>query len=159
MHARVDASVSGRACESKMIRLWYIICPRRGNDTDIYTFPDSLSSYFSSEPFRTCDADWYGSIRPIRVSGLIQSSCEIATVLTSRHAAETRQRLEQISRLCWSERRAPPPGYSLYGVLDAGDGEEGCQVGRVRGDDDESKHPPNTHHHPRGQGGVGHLSA
>lgn len=46
----------------------------------------------------------------------------------------------------------------LYRVLDARDGEERCEVGGVRGDDDKGKHPPNAHHHAGGQRGVRHLS-
>lgn len=47
----------------------------------------------------------------------------------------------------------------LYGVLNARDGEEGCEVGSVRGDDDQREHPPEAHHHPGGKCGVRHLSA
>lgn len=48
--------------------------------------------------------------------------------------------------------------YSLNGVLDAGDGEEGSQICRVGGDDYQSKKPPNPHHHPCSQSRVGHLT-
>jgi len=48
--------------------------------------------------------------------------------------------------------------YSLNGVLDAGDGEEGSQICCVGGDDNQSKKPPNPHHHPCSQSRVGHLT-
>lgn len=48
--------------------------------------------------------------------------------------------------------------YSLNGVLDAGDGEEGSQICCVGGDDYQSKKPPNPHHHPCSQSRVGHLA-
>lgn len=64
-----------------------------------------------------------------------------------------------VSRPCWHETPAHSPGYLLYGVLYARDGEEGCEVGCVGGDDDESEHPPDAHHHPSGQSGIRHFSA
>ena len=66
--------------------------------------------------------------------------------------------LEQIFRCTIEQRLKAERGYLLDGVLYASDGKERGQVSRVGGDDDEGKHPPHPHHHPGGQGGVGHLS-
>lgn len=49
--------------------------------------------------------------------------------------------------------------YSLDGVLDASDGQEGGQVGGVGGDHNEGEEPPDPHHHTSSKGGVRHLSA
>ena len=44
---------------------------------------------------------------------------------------------------------------ALDGRVHALNGEEGGQIGSVRGDHDEREEPPHAGHHPRGDGPVG----